>query len=191
MSFANSIFVRTFGRPQGILGSLGGSIMARMNKRMAQQAIELLNILSSDRVLEIGFGPGVGIEILASIVSSGSVAGIDPSEVMLRQASARNATDIEAGKVELSRGSAESLPYDNSTFNAAMAINSMQLWPDTVAGLQEARRILMPGGRIALCFTPHSGQVKEDVEEALRSTGFADVRVVDVGDGFCVLAVRP
>ena len=129
--------------------------------------------------------------ILASIVSSGSVAGIDPSEVMLRQASARNATDIEAGKVELSRGSAESLPYDNSTFDAAMVINSMQLWPDTVAGLQEARRILMPGGRIALCFTPHSGQVKEDVEEALRSTGFADVRVVDVGDGFCVLAVRP
>jgi ubiquinone/menaquinone biosynthesis C-methylase UbiE len=165
--------------------------MARTNQRIAQRAIELLDVQSGDRVLEIGFGPGVGIQLLASAVSSGRVAGIDPSEEMVEQSKARNASGIGTGRVELRRGSVERLPYENATFDKAMAINSMQVWPDAVAGLQETRRVLRPGGRIVLGFTRHSGQAKNGLTEALTAAGFADARGVDLDGGFCVLAVNP
>jgi len=191
MNFVKSIFMRAFGRPQGVLGRLGGVIMARTNDQMAQRAVELLDVRSSDKVLEIGFGPGVGIQLLASAVSTGRVAGIDFSEEMVEQAKTRNATNIGTGRVELRRGSVERLPYENATFDRAMAINSLQVWPNAVAGLQETRRVLRPGGRIVLGFTRHSGQAKEGLTEALTAAGFADARVVDVDGEFCVLATNP
>ena len=191
MDFVKSILMRAFGRPTGILGRLGGVIMARMNRRMAQRAIELLDIQPSDRVLEIGFGPGVGIQLLASSASSGWVAGVDPSEEMIEQAKARNATGIGAGRVELRRGSVERMPFKDLTFDKALAINSMQVWRDAVAGLRETRRVLRPGGRIVLGFTRHSGQATEGLTERLTAAGFADVQVVNVEEGFCVLAKNP
>jgi hypothetical protein len=49
---------------------------------------------------------------------------------MVEQARARNAAAIESGRVDLRRGSVESLPFDDDTFDKALAINSMQVWPD-------------------------------------------------------------
>ena len=40
--------------------------------------ISLLNIQRSDNVLEIGFGPGIAIELVSNIVQDGHVVGIDP-----------------------------------------------------------------------------------------------------------------
>ncbi|MBB3232774.1 class I SAM-dependent methyltransferase [Halomonas stenophila] len=191
MNVVKRILMRAFGCPQGVLGSLGGTLMARMNRRMAQRASELLDIQPSDKTLEVGFGPGVGIQLLARAVASGWIAGIDPSEKMLEQARTRNAADIRAGRVELRRGAADALPYEDATFDGVMAINSLQVWPDAVAGLREARRVLRPGGRVVLGFTPQSGQTKENVTAALTTAGFADPRVVDLEEGYCVLAVNP
>src|SRR5687767_665560 len=107
MRLVESILMRAFGRPMGILGRLGGIIMARTNQWMAQRTIELLDVQPSDRVLEVGFGPGVGIELLACTAASGWIAGIDPSQEMVAQATARNAAGIGTGRVELRRGSVE------------------------------------------------------------------------------------
>ncbi len=54
-----------FGRPQSRLGRLGGIVMARTNRKVAAWAVEQLGVRPSDRILEVGFGPGVGIELLA------------------------------------------------------------------------------------------------------------------------------
>src|SRR5262249_62002579 len=86
-----SISMRAFGRPQGVLGKLGGVIMARTNRAIAARAVELLNIQPSDRVLEGGFGPGVGIQLLAEKVTAGQGVGIDCSEEMVEPATGRNA----------------------------------------------------------------------------------------------------
>ena len=190
MRLIESILMRAFGRPAGVLGRLGGMIMARTNQWMARRTIDLLEVQPSDRVLEIGFGPGVGIEFLANAIPSGWVAGIDPSEEMVEQAAARNATGIETGRVELTLGCVECLPFANDTFDRALAINSMQVWPDAVAGLREIRRVLRPGGRLVLGFTRYSGQAKEGLTEVLAAAEFADAKVVDVDGEFCVLATN-
>jgi ubiquinone/menaquinone biosynthesis C-methylase UbiE len=150
----------------------------------------LLEVQPHDHVLEIGFGPGVGIALLAWVVSSGRVVGVDISEEMVEQVRVRNAESIQSGKAELRRGSVESLPFKNETFDKALAINSMQVWPDAVAGLRETRRVLKAGGRVALGFTSHSGQSKEGLTAALTAAGFADVHAVDIDQDFCALAIK-
>ena len=75
-------------------------------------------------------GPGVIIQCLSKLASAGHVAGIDPSPEMVEQARARNAIAIKDGRIDLRRGSAESLPFADDTFDKALAINSMQVWPD-------------------------------------------------------------
>lgn len=68
--------MRAFGRPMGFLGRLGSIVIPRTNQRIAQRVIELLDVQPSGKVLEIGFGPGMDIELLASSASSERVAGI-------------------------------------------------------------------------------------------------------------------
>jgi ubiquinone/menaquinone biosynthesis C-methylase UbiE len=191
MSIAHSILMRMFGRPKGILGRLGGIIMARTNQKCAAWIIGLLGIQLNNRVLEVGFGPGVGIELLARLVPGGYIAGVDPSEEMVEQAKARNVKAIESGRVDLRYGSVESLPFEDNTFNKALAINSMQVWPDAVAGLREMRRVMKPGGRIALGFTPYSGQSKSGLPEMLTAAGFTEAHLVEAEEGFCALAIKP
>jgi ubiquinone/menaquinone biosynthesis C-methylase UbiE len=185
-----AILLRAFGRPRGMLGRLGGIVMARMNRACASWAVELLAVRSDDKVLEIGFGPGVGIELLAERTSAGYVAGVDPSREMVAQATARNAAAIKRGRVDLRHGSVESLPFLDDTFDRVLAVNSMQVWPDAVAGLRELRRVTKPDGRVALGFTAYSGQPKTGLAETLTAAGFARVQVVESDVGFCALATK-
>jgi ubiquinone/menaquinone biosynthesis C-methylase UbiE len=191
MSAPRNILMRTFGRPQGILGRLGGIIMARMNEECGVWVTRLLEIEPTDRVLEVGFGPGVVIRHLSELASAGHVAGIDQSEEMVEQARARNANAIRSGHVDLRHGSVESLPFYDSSFDKALAINSMQVWPDALAGLREMRRVIKPGGRIALGFTTYSGQPNKGLTERLTAADFTEVHLVEDHKDFCALAIRP
>ena len=98
-----SRIVAQFGQPTGIVGRLVGLVMARRpsNRERNRRTIELLQIRDGDRVLEIGFGPGLAIEMAARLARSGKVVGVDHSDVMLRQASHRNRAAIAAGRVQL------------------------------------------------------------------------------------------
>src|SRR5262249_12503284 len=69
--------VRQFGRPTGLVGRLVGLVMAMRysNRERNRRTIELLDIQPDDRVLEIGFGPGLAIEMAARLARSGCVVG--------------------------------------------------------------------------------------------------------------------
>ena len=184
------IFRRMFGQPTGLLGRLGGVIMARLNRNAAAQVTELLDLTPGDSVLEIGFGPGIGIELLAQRMSVRFAAGIDPSREMLAQATARNAAAIAAGWVELRQGSADQIPFASGTFDRVMSINSVQAWPDAIAGMREVRRVLKADGQVVLGFTPYAGQSNDAVIGALAGAGLGEPRVVDEPDVLCVIAAR-
>jgi Fe2+ transport system protein FeoA len=85
-----------FGHPSGLFGRVAGTIMANRasNRERARWSVGLLGIEAHDRVLEIGFGPGVAIDIASRAAPGVLVSGIDHSEIVLRQAERRNAREV-------------------------------------------------------------------------------------------------
>jgi ubiquinone/menaquinone biosynthesis C-methylase UbiE len=165
--------------------------MARVNRDAAAQVIELLNVRPDDRILEVGFGPGVAVQHLLQSVPAGCVAGVDQSQVMVRLAAVRNAGALRSRRADLRYGSVERLPFTDEMFDKALAINSMQVWTDARAGLREIQRVLKHGGVVAVCFTVNSGQQKEGIVEELTAAGYAQARIIDGAKLFCATATRP
>jgi SAM-dependent methyltransferase len=176
-----------FARPSGLPGRLAGWVMAHRssNRRRNAWAVSLLDVQRDDRVLEIGFGPGVAIRELARLAADGYVYGLDHSEVMVRQAARRNAEDVQRRRVELRLGSLEHLPAFDLPFDKILAVNAMQFWDEPVEPLRELRRVLRTGGRIAIAFQPRGpGATDEaatrrglELATALGDAGFSEVRV--------------
>ncbi len=176
-------FRAQFGHPKGFWGSVVGMIMAYSNRERNRWAISLLDIQRDDRVLEIGFGPGWAIEQISKIAVDGFVAGIDHSEVMMRQAQKRNAKAIREGRINLQLGSVSNLPEFEEPFDKIFSINSIQFWPEPVENLKGLWQLLKPGGLIAIALQPRNpGATDEDAKEAgkqivayLERAGFSQV----------------
>jgi ubiquinone/menaquinone biosynthesis C-methylase UbiE len=178
-----SFFISQFGHPQGLLGRLVGTIMAYENRERNFWAVELLGIETTDHVLEVGFGPGLAIQQAARLASGGLVAGVDASDVMLRQARQRNAAAVRAGRVDLRLGSATALPFPDGVFDKAFVVNSLHHWPDSAAGLHELRRVLKAGGLVAITEQPRGQATDEQVRvliaertAQLAAAGFVQIR---------------
>jgi ubiquinone/menaquinone biosynthesis C-methylase UbiE len=186
MSSKGNALVRQFGRPSGPLGVLAGLIMrVRPSNRLRNlRTVELLDISPEDRVLEVGFGPGLAVARAAALATRGKVVGIDHSALMLRQATRRNASAIAEGRVELLLGSTDTLPRFDEGFDKVLAVNVYMFWKDPVAVLRSLRRVMTPGGVIALTLQPRRRRATsedtlaaaERMTTSLREAGFGEVR---------------
>jgi SAM-dependent methyltransferase len=175
-----------FTRPRGVAGWLVGWVLAlrSSNRQRNVWAVDLLGVKPTDRVLEIGFGPGIAIRELSRRATRGLVCGVDHSEVMVRQATRRNARAVRAGRVDLRFGSAEDLPVFAEPFDKVLAVNNMGMWPDPDARLKELHGLMRPGGRIAIVSQPRCpGATAEttaaqgrEIAAQLATAGFTSVR---------------
>src|SRR4051794_4594354 len=86
----------------GAAGLVAARVMARVNRDAEYEAANRLAPVAGARLLVVGFGPGLGVERLAADGAT-FVGGVDPSGVMLRAATRRNADAVAAGRVELLR----------------------------------------------------------------------------------------
>jgi SAM-dependent methyltransferase len=205
MSSLRQAIVRQFGQPTGLVGRLVGLVMAARpsNRERNRRTIELLEIQPEDRVLEIGYGPGLAVQWAAERAVRGKVVGVDHSDPMHAQAARRNARAIEAGLVELHIASVDALPAFTSPFDKIFAVNVHLFWPDPVRALARLAAVMKPGGTIALTFQPRSrGATNEEtrrgaerIAESLRAAGFGDVRAeilpMKPVDAVCVLGRLP
>ena len=110
----------------------------------------LLGLGPGDVVLDVACGPGNFTREFARAVGDGGLAvGIDASKTML----ARGVDELEAAGVDnlaLIRGDATQLPFQDGVFDGVCCFAALHLFADPFAALDEMRRVLGPGGRIAI-----------------------------------------
>ena len=104
------------------------------------------------RILDVGTGAGLlAIEAVRRWPAV-EVTGLDGSAEMLAVAAATARTELPAGaagRIDWLRGHAARLPLDDGAFDVVMSSFAFQLVPRLSAALEEARRVLRPGGRLA------------------------------------------
>lgn len=175
-----------FHEPTGPVGHVAGWIMGSRSSNVARNrwAVRLLDIQPTDRVIELGCGPGVAVAALAARATRGSVVGVDHSQVMINQARRRNRAAVRAGRVRLIHSSVENLSASDGPFDAALAVNTVGMWPDPPARLRELAGLLRPGGRLALVTQPRcpgatsatSAVAASELKDLLAEAGFDDLR---------------
>ncbi|MFF3493099.1 class I SAM-dependent methyltransferase [Streptomyces sp. NPDC002795] len=196
--------VRQFGRPHGVPGRLVGWFMAHRdsNRRRSLWVVSLLDVQPADRVLEVGFGPGLAIAELARRADRGHVYGIDHSDAMVRRSRKHNAAVIRTQRVTLTHTSVDRLPHFDEPLDAIVAVNSLGFWPDPTQRLSDLRGLLRPGGRIALASQPRCAGATADttaraggeLKDRLTRAGFIRARVETLPLAppvACVLATNP
>jgi SAM-dependent methyltransferase len=196
--------VDQFHRPRGPVGHLVGWIMANRSSNRERNiwAVSLLDVQPDDRVLELGFGPGIAIREAARLAVHGQVCGVDHSEVMVRQAARRNSASVRSGHIDLRLGSAQTLPDFGEPFDKVLAVNSAGFWPEPVERLRQLRGLLRAGGRIAIVSQPRchgatqetSVKAADELVEKLTAAGYACVHVETLNLSppvVCVLGTAP
>ncbi len=148
--------------PTGVVGALLAKITARETAPENTQAIQILSLKPTEYVLEVGFGHGRTMAIAAEAASQGLVAGIDVSERMVRMAQRYNRVLISSGRLELTHGDAEHMPYADSYFDKAYSIHTVYFWPRPMDVFKDMRRVLKNDGLLLLGFRPDQEETRSD-----------------------------
>jgi SAM-dependent methyltransferase len=125
--------------------------MGGYSEPLAASFVELAELTPGQRALDVGCGPGALTAQLVERLGEGSVTAIDPS------ASFVAATQERFPGVDVRSGVAESLPFEDDAFDAALAQLVVHFMGDPVAGLREMARVTKPGGVVAACVWDHGG----------------------------------
>ena len=125
--------------------------MGRYSTPLAPRFADFASIGEAQRVLDVGCGPGALTGELVSRFGADAVAAVDPSPGFVEAAGRRNPG------VDVRRAEAESLPFDDGSFDAALAQLVVHFMTDPAAGIAEMRRVTRDGGVVTACVWDHAG----------------------------------
>lgn len=121
--------------------------------RYREQLLDLAQIADGRSVLDIGCGTGT-LAIAASrrVQPHGSVCGVDVSASMIAAAQRKRRAFAPNTSLRFLAAEAVTLPFADAMFDAAMIVTVMHMLPEPEhsLALQEASRVLRPGGRLLL-----------------------------------------
>jgi SAM-dependent methyltransferase len=150
---------RQFRKPGGWLGRVVSRLMIKGNRREYDKMLEELGVKPGDRVFEIGYGPGIGIDQICSAFDC-HVSGIDFSELMFKQASERNKIHIQKNKAELFYGDFLDFEIPAGSYDKVFCLNVIYFWDNLHIPFTKIRNSLKEGGWF--CFTMAS---KDDLDK--------------------------
>jgi SAM-dependent methyltransferase len=125
--------------------------MGAYSSRLAPQMADLAGVCAGHRIVDVGCGPGALTRELVGRVGTGAVTAVDPSPTFVEAARERHPG------VDVRLATAESLPFADGSFDAALAQLVVHFMADPVAGLREMARVSRPGGVVAACVWDHAG----------------------------------
>ncbi|HEY7855526.1 MAG TPA: class I SAM-dependent methyltransferase [Terriglobales bacterium] len=149
-------------------------------------------------ILDVGCGGGRTLAKLAQMAREGTVHGIDYSETSVAASRKLNAVELASGRIAVKLGSVSELPFPPDHFDLVTAVETHIWWPDVPAGAREIRRVLKPGGRLAVISEVYRGANTRAARacakyaarvgltlldpdghrELLQAAGYADVQII-------------
>lgn len=117
--------------------------MGRYSTRLAPKFSVFAAVGSGSRVVDVGAGTGA---LTSELVRLGaSVAAAEPADAFVEALRER------LPMVEVKAAAAEALPWSDSTFDAALSQLAVAFMRDPAAAVAEMRRVVRPGGVVAVC----------------------------------------
>jgi ubiquinone/menaquinone biosynthesis C-methylase UbiE len=195
-------FLKNCCKPQGLMGRFVVRIMNAGHKGISEWGLSHLNVAKDAVALDIGCGGGANVQRLLRMCPEGRVEGIDYSEESVRVSRRKNARML-GERCDIRLGSVDALPYEDGTFDIAIAFETVYFWPDLEKDFPEVRRVLREGGIFLMCNDAGdpsddtwSSRIegmriysKEDLTDTLSRNGFAGIRCDTHPNGWiCVSA---
>lgn len=164
----------------GPLGRVTAAIMARMNAAAEAEAIDELSPAPDARLLVIGFGSGVGLDLLLRRDLHLAITAVDPSSAM--HAATRRRLGARVVDVELVQTTAAALTLPTASLDCAVAVHALQLCEPLAATAEMLARTLRPGARVVTithdwAMAHHAGSADRFLEQehhAFRAAGFQE-----------------
>ena len=150
---------------------LFGRIMEWMNGPAYRLALDLIQPQPGQSVLEIGFGTGRLLEMIANTTKDVRIAGIDPTEAMVNMAKARLQSFQGNIHADLRQGPAGALPWGDQSFETVTALHSFQFWQGPQEAVAEIQRVLKPDGRLILILRHHGARPPEWLPNPISRSG--------------------
>ena len=125
--------------------------MGRYSGPLAPLFADFAGVTAGQRVLDVGCGPGALTAELVRRLQPENVSAVDPSEPFVAAIRDRHPT------VSVKQATAEELPFEDASFDAALAQLVVHFMADPVAGLREMGRVTRSGGVVAACVWDHEG----------------------------------
>jgi SAM-dependent methyltransferase len=120
-------------------------LMGRWSRRLAGPFLAFAGLESGERVLDVGCGTGSLTFAIPEVADIGRIDGIDYSDTYVEAARQRN-TDP---RIALARGDACELPFEDRSFDRALALLVLHFIPESEQALREMTRVTRPGGIVA------------------------------------------
>lgn len=198
-----------FMKPHGFMGRLAGWIMAARgsNRQRNRWTVDLMDLAPSDRVLEIGHGPGFALALVCARLTDGEATGIDHSQTMHDMAVSRNREAVRSGKLHFAVGHVEGLaaarnPMLTRPFDHIFAVNVAMFWQEPVRMFAVLRSLLRPGGRLYITYQPRVGKRTDEaalesarrIQDHMLAAGFTNIRINTLDTvrpmAMCVIGIR-
>ena len=125
--------------------------MGRYSDPLSRELVRVAGVAPGERVLDVGCGTGALTGVLAEIVGAELAAGVDPSEPFVQRARER----VPGADVRVAP--AEALPFEDDTFDVALAQLVFHFVSDPATAVSEMARVTRPGGRVAACVWDFTG----------------------------------
>jgi len=130
---------------------IGYNITRRADSYLLERMYSLLSPKKEEQYLDIGCGTGNYTIALSKM--GVNFVGVDPSEIMLKEAKAKS------DKIEWVNGVVEKIPFKDETFNGALGILTLHHWQNREKGFKELHRVLKSGSKLVF-FTSSPQQME-------------------------------